>query len=156
MNLDRLSLGEKLFGVSGLALFVLSFFPLWAKLELESEFIDDTARFTAWEGYGPLVDLALVLAIVGAGLVIAKASGANLTLPWKTVYLVIGGVVAALLVLAFLVGPDESANVSGPGGSIEVSRGLALFVGALLALGMAAGAWLHSEPVETSPGTIPA
>lgn len=156
MNLDRLSLGEKLFGVSGLALFILSFLPLWAKFEVESALLDDTTRFNAWDGFGPLVDLALVLAIVGTGLVIARAANANLTLPWKTVYLAIGGVVAALLLLAFLVGPDESFNVSGPGGSAEMSRGLGLFVGAVLALAMAAGAWLHSEPVESSPGAIPA
>ncbi len=155
MNLDRLSLGEKLLGVSGLALFILSFLKLWAKVEVESDFIDATERFTAWDGYGPLVDLAIVLALVGAGLVVARAANANLTIPWTNVYRAIGAIVAVLLLLALLVGPDESGAVTTEAGSIEISRGIGLFVGALLALGMALGAWLHSEAPEASTGAVP-
>ena len=156
MNLDRLSLGEKLFGVCGLALFVLSFLSLWAKVEVESDLAEATQRFNSWDAYGILVDLAIILALVGAILVIARAANANLTIPWANVYRGVGAVVAILLVLALVVGPDESGSGSAGGVSVEISRGIGLFIGALLALGMAAGAWLHSEPAETSPGTLPA
>lgn len=154
MNLDRLSLGEKLFAGCGVLLFVLSFLKLWAKVELESEFGDASQRFSGWEGYGFLVDLAFILAIVGAGLVIARAAGVSMSLPWSNVYRGIGTVVAVLLVLALAVGPDESGSVSTAAGSIEISRGIGLFIGALLALGMAAGAWMHSESLGASPGTV--
>lgn len=155
MNLDRLSLGEKLFAACGLVLFVLSFLKLWAKVELESDFGDATQRFSGWDGYGFLVDLAFILALVGVVLVIVRATQASVSLPWSNVYRGIGIAVAVLLVLALVVGPDESGAVSTAAGSIEISRGIGLFIGALLALGMAAGAWLHSDP-GGSAGAVPA
>lgn len=156
MNLDRLSLGEKLFAACGLLLFVLSFLSLWAKVEVESDFGGATQRFSGWTGYGFLVDLAFILALVGAALVIARAAGVSMSLPWSSVYRGIGVAVAVLLLLALVVGPDESGSGSAGGVSVEISRGIGLFIGALLALGMAAGAFMHSESPDASPGTVPA
>lgn len=154
--MDRLSLGEKIFGASGLLLFILSFMGLWAKVEVEGSGADLTQRFSAWDAYGILVKLALVLALVGGALVIAKAANVSMDIPWSNVYRAIGVIVAALMVLALVVGPDETGSGSLGGVSVEISRGLGLFIGALLGLAMAAGAWMHSESPATTAGTEPA
>jgi hypothetical protein len=63
------------------------------------------------------------------------------------------------MVLQMLIGPpDEGADI--PGFAIEVSRGIGLFIGTLLALAMAAGAFLHrgeepAGPTTSTPGTPP-
>lgn len=148
MNLDRLSLGEKLLGASALLLFLSSFFGYWVKAE--ADVIGYTARFNAWDGYGILLKLALILALAAAVLVIARGANANLTLQWPTIYKALAGATLVLLIVQFLIGPAEG----GPG--LEISRGIGLFVGLLLGVAMAAGAWLHSEaPASASaPGDV--
>lgn len=149
MNLDRLSLGEKILGASGLALFLLSFVNQWVKVEAEGAGFSSAAKGNAWDGYGFLLKLALLLAIVAAGLVVARAANANLNLPWSNVYRGLAFATLALVGLTLAIGPDESGSFSSDFGSIEISRGLALFVGTALAAAMAAGALMHSE----APGT---
>lgn len=148
MNLDRLSLGEKILGVSGLALFLLSFINQWVKVEADNEFVSATVKGNAWDGYGFLLKLALFLAIVAAGLVAARAANANLNLPWSNVYKGLAFATLGLVLLTLIIGPDEGGSVAGDFG-IEISRGIALFVGTALAAAMAAGAFMHSE----APGT---
>lgn len=143
MNLDRLSLGEKILGVSGLAIFVLSFLGFWIKAEGGGV----TVRGNAWDGYGFLLKLGIVLALAGAVLVIARAANANLTLPWANVYRGIGGATLACFIIQLLVGPEEF-----PG--IEISRGIGLFIGTLLAAAMAAGAWMHAEAPGSSTSDV--
>ncbi len=152
MNLDRLSLGEKVLGASGLALFLLSFVNQWVKVEAESEFASGTVKGNAWDGYGFLLKLGLFLAIVAAGLVVARAANANLSLPWSSVYKGLAVATLVLVGLTLAIGPDESGSFSSDFGSIEISRGLALFVGTLLAAAMTAGAFMHSD----APGTTAA
>lgn len=156
--MDRLSLGEKLLGASGLALFLFSFVGLWAKVEVEAGGAQDTTRFSAWDAYGFLVKLALILALAAGALVIAKAAGVNVPVPYATAYKGLAAVTLALMVLALVIGPDESGSGSVAGFSVEISRGIGLFIGTLLAAAMAAGAWMHSDSpaTTTSPGTAAA
>lgn len=149
MNLDKLSLGEKLLAASGLLLFLLSFLDFWIKAEAG----DFTVRGNAWDGYGIALKIALLCGLAAAALVGARASGANLTLPWSNVYRALAGVALALVLLTFVVGPEEA------GFGVEISRGIALFIGLLLAVLMAAGAFMHAEAPGTttaSPPTTPA
>ena len=156
MNLDKLSLGEKILGASGLALFLLSFVGMWAKVEAEVGAVEQTARLNAWDGYGILLKLGLLLALIAAGLVIARAANANLDIPWANAYRGISIAALVLVGVTFLIGPDESGSFSNEFGRYEISRGIALFIGTLLAAVMAAGAWLHSEGASASPGTATA
>lgn len=147
--MDRLSLGEKVLGGSALALFLLSFVNQWIKVEADSEFFSGSAKGNAWDGYGFPLKLGLVLALVAAGLVIARAANANLSIPWSNAYRGLAIATLVLVALTLLIGPDEGGDISG----LEISRGIALFIGTLLAAAMAAGAWMHSEsPAASSPG----
>lgn len=157
--MNRLSMGEKLLGGSAVVLFLLSFLDYWAKVEIEGGGTEITERFTAWDAYGFLLKLGLILAAVAAGLVIARAANANLSIPWSNVYRGLAVATLVLVAITLLLGPDESGSFSNELGSVEISRGIALFIGTVLAALMAAGAWMHSDDgtaPATSPGAAPA
>lgn len=156
MDLDRLSTGEKIVAGSGLLIFILSFIPPWAKLDIGSV----STSFHAWDGYGFLIKLGILLALVAAVLAIVKAFGSNLSLPLTagTLYLVLAAINALCLLLGVVIGPaggeDEAALALA---DIEVSRGLMLFVAFALSLVQTYGAWAHrgTEPATTGPATTP-
>lgn len=152
--MNRLSTGEKLLGGSSLALFILSFLPLWAKVEVSSEgFGDASERFSAWDAYGILVKLGLIAALIAFALVAAKAAGVKLEIPRNPVYLALAGITFVAVLLALLVGPDETGSGDVLGVSIEISRGIGLFIGTLLAAAMLAGAWMHKGSAPLTSGS---
>ena len=156
MNLDKLSMGEKILGACAALLFLLSFAGIWAKIEIEGAGIDASQSFNARTSYGFLMDIAILLALVATILVIAKVAGANLTLPFDTIYMAIGIVTFLILLLTLILGPDETGSGDFGVGSVEISRGIGLFVGTVLAAGMAYGAWMHKQaPGETATTTAP-
>ena len=129
MDLNRLSQGEKILGGSALALFILSFLPLWAKYELSAEGVGEASeRFSAWDAYGPLVKIGLLCALIAFALVAAKAAGVNLEIPREPIYLGLAGITLLAIFLALLIGPDETGSGDFLGVSIEVSRGIGLFL----------------------------
>ena len=146
MDLNRLSRGEQIFGVSAALLFLLSFFPLWAKYEVAEEFFGGaTQRFSAWSGaFNFLMKLGLIFALLGVALVIAKAAGAldnvDMPVPLGLVYLGLGGLTLLIMLLFLLVGPTGASQ---PG--FEVSRGPLLFVGIVLSAGMAFGGFMQFQ-----------
>ena len=156
MDMNRLTKGEQILGVSALAFFILSFLKLWAKVEAGAAGVSNTTRFSAWDAYGPLLKFGLFFALVAAGLVAAKMAGVDLSgLPLRLgqLYLALAGATFLFTLLTLAIGPDESANVNLPGFKVEVSRGLGLFIGTLLAAAMAAGAWMH---YQGEGGSLPA
>lgn len=168
MDLNRLSTGEKILGGSALLLLLTSFISLWAKYEspevagvLESQ----ATRENAWsEAFNFLTKLGLILTIVALVLVVAKAAGAfdtvNLPAPLGLIYLGVAGLAALLIVLTAVIGPQETyggfgAEVDLEDFGVEVSRGPLLYLGALLSLAMAGGAFMHFSggDVRTRTGT---
>jgi hypothetical protein len=156
---DRLTQGEKLLGVSALWLYIISFIGFWAELEFEGGGTRSEFSVSAWDGYGLEVRLALILALVAAGLVAARAVGFNLPVAGGLVYVGIGGLTLLLMLLTALVGPDESGSVLSylPSGSrIEINRGVGLFIGTVFAAAMVAGGYQHMKSGDTttrSPAT---
>jgi hypothetical protein len=167
--LDRLTQGEKLLGVSALWLYIISFIGFWAELEVETPGSRSLVRVTAWDGYGLEVRLAFILALVAAGLVAARAVGFGLPVAGGLVYVSIGGLTLLLMLLTAVIGPDESGwalySFLPSDSQIEISRGVGLFVGTLLAGAMVAGGYQHMKsrdpaaPSDTgltaSPPTTP-
>jgi hypothetical protein len=158
LDLNRLSRGEQILGISALLLLVLSFLPLWAKLEIEGaeEFgFDGTDRYSAWSAaFGFILKLGLILAIIALVLVIIRAVGTQMNLPvpaWQ-IYAGCAGLCLLLLLITVLTGP---VGDQGDFGGFEWSRGLAIFIGPVLAAGMAYGAYQHmqAEGGTTSTGT---
>jgi hypothetical protein len=158
LDLNRLSKGEQIMGGAAALLLLLSFFPFWAKYETpEAEFggieVPGTStRFSAWSGaFNFISKLGLILAIILLIYIIAKAAGAlsntNLPAPESLIYLGLAGLSALLIILTAVIGPQEFGLV---GGGLEISRGPLLFLGALIALAMVAGAFLHNQGGATT------
>jgi hypothetical protein len=156
LDLARLTKGERILGISALVLSVLSFLPLWAKLEYDTggaeiPGFDDDQGFSAWsELFGFLLKLALVLTIIALVIVIVRAVGTNLNLPVPAWQIYLGTTVLALLLflITVLTGPKGD---QGDFGVFEYSRGIALFLAPVLAAAMAYGAYLHMQQEGGSP-----
>ncbi|MEA2461062.1 MAG: hypothetical protein QOH90_1239 [Actinomycetota bacterium] len=157
MDLNRLSTGEKTLGISAALLFLLSFAGIWAKVEVKGAGLGDaTTKFSAWNGYGFLMKLALILALIAVAVVVARAAGVDMSLPYGQLYLGLGGATFLFLLLTLLIGPDESGSGSLGLISVEISRGIGLFIGTLLAALMAFGAWMHYSGGDTATTPSPA
>jgi hypothetical protein len=152
VDLDRLSTGEKIVAGSGILIFILSFIPPWAKVS----FLGSSTSFNAWDGYGFLIKLGILLALVAAILAILKAFGSNLNLPLGagTLYLVLAAINALCLLLGVIIGPAGDDVI--PTG-VDISRGFLLFVGLALALIQTYGAWAHrgTEPAGATGTPTP-
>lgn len=148
MDLDRLSTGEKIVAGSGILILILSFISPWAKC-CEGGLFE--ASLNAWDGYGFLLKLGILLAFVAAVIAILKAFGTNLSLPMPagTFYLILAGINALFTLLYVVIGP-QFAGVDG-------ERGFLLFVGLALALVQTYGAWAHrgTEPAASTGTTTP-
>ena len=154
--MNKLSSGERMVFWSSLALLICSFIPMWMKIEASAFGVSFNERGNAWQGFGFFpVELALYLTIIALGLTIAKMAGAKVSLPPAT-YLGLCGAAFVLLVLGIVTGP-EGGELGGAG--IEVSRGIFLFVGAVIGAAMAYGGYQHmndtgvTEPV--APPAVP-
>ena len=165
VDLKKLSRGEMILGISSVALFILSFLPLWAKLETElSEEFEDipgadaaetSERFNLWDAYGFLAKLAIVLALVAIIILVVRLMAPHIKFPVPAgqIYLGLGGVALVLMALSLLTGPEGDQGSTDFGfGSIEVSRGLiGLLLGIAAAAGMAYGGWLHMQEEGSGP-----
>jgi hypothetical protein len=156
VDLNRLTKGEKMIGISAVVLLVLSFIPMWAKLEIDTGGIEipgvDTDQgFSAWSAaFGFLLKLGLVLAILALALVIIRAVGTNLNLPvpaWQ-LYVGLSGLALLLFLISILTGPvGDQGTFEG----FEYSRGILLFLAPVAGAAMAYGAYLHMEEEGASP-----
>jgi len=152
--MDRLSSGEKLAGGSAALLLLLSFFPLWAKIEFSGAASGFDDRFGGWSAASPFyAKLAFVLALVALALIAMRAAAVDVQLPFPhgLSLVALGGLATLLLLLTLLTGP---VGDQGSGVGFEYSRGLAMLIGWLVAAGIAAGGYLHmSEEGAPQTGT---
>ena len=174
MDPNRLTTGEKLLGASALVLFISSFIKLWGSIEVTTDFPEGTPQevidtvdqsadlgsFNLWSGYDLLPKLGILIALILVIVVVAKAASAldnaNLPLPLGLIYLGGSAIVVITMLIALLAGAEgeneTTVGIPGLGGStIEVQRGLLLYLGILLALATAVGAFLHMQQEGTTP-----
>lgn len=163
MDLNRLSKGERLAGIAALLLFISSFIPMWASFGYEQEGnellpagLETKTDYNAWSGYGFTMTIALILALIVAGLVIARAAGAldnvNLPAPLGIVYAGAGTLILLIMLFSILTGPEGANEIElGFGAQYVAERGLLLFLGTLLAAGVALGGFMHMKEEGSTP-----
>jgi hypothetical protein len=155
LDLNRLTKGERIVLIAAVALVILSFIPLWASYSFESEGvvgIDTDQSFSAWSGaYNILVKLGVILPIVAVAMVAARARGTAFELPPIT-YLALGGAATVLLLIGVLTGPNDGgiSGIAADLAGFDVSRGILLYVGVVLAAAMAFGGFMHMQETGTS------
>ena len=175
MNQLRWTKGEMILAISAFVLFVISFFGPWGSVEVSTETSadlpagiadqvnssQDLGSFSLWSGYGILPKLGVLIALLLAGLVVVRAIGAldsvNFPAPVGLIYLGGAALVVLLMLIALVAGPEGSNEASFSFGGVtsksELQRGLFLYIGVVLSLVMAVGAYLHFQEGEPATAT---
>ena len=142
MNLDKLSMGEKIAAASAILLFVFMFFT-WFGVEVSGVggFSGSTGEGgNAWEtlDFIPIVlVLTIVAALAMAGLRLAD-SDAEPPVPMSTVVTVLGAI-SVLLILFRIIDPPTFASFGGV--SIDATLSVGIFLGLIAAGGIAYGGY---------------
>ena len=164
MDTSRLSQGEKIVAICSGLLVLFSFFPLWAKYEYDFGSISDSERYSAWsDAFSFLSKLAILLALTALVLVIVRGVGKSVNLPSGLLYVGLGGLCSVLMLVLVVIGPREIGEIPGVGEidlqgleqSFEVSRGIMLFIGLALAIGILVGGYLHMQSETDETPVVP-
>jgi hypothetical protein len=155
LDINRLNTGEKVIGVSGILLFVFSFFN-WLGVSVSgSSSFGLSASKSAW-GF-PLLLIAVLLGVVMVGIVVAKAFGAELpalgSVTWSQVLLGIAAVVFLFILIKLIVGPSNWEGASIPS-AVSKDRKIGIFLGLIASIGLVAGAYLNAKETGDLPGAI--
>lgn len=147
MDLNKLTLGDRVIAISGIVLFVFSFFD-WFTAEIGGETLDSG---NAWDFTLPM--LAVLIGIAMVVIVALKAFGVALpeSVPWGLVLLVMGVIVFAFILIKLIAGVD----VAGPF-DIDVKRKIGIFVGVIAGAGLAVGGYLNFQAGQGASSTPPA
>jgi hypothetical protein len=150
LDINRLNTGEKVIGVSGILLFVFSFFP-WLGFS-SGPF---SASKSAWTF--TLCWIAVVLGVLMAGYVIAKAVGMDIpelgNVRWAHILLGVAVVAFVFILIKVIVGPS-TGGVSLAGTGVSKDRKIGIFLGLIASAGLVAGAYLNAKETGDLPGTL--
>ena len=152
MDLTRLTQGEKIAGVSGIALILIMFIFKWFGLKAGVGGFSVEGSRNAWGSYG-FIDIVLFITVVAAvGLAAIKASDADVGLPVAASAIVAGlGVLSVVLIIISIISPpDFGVDLSGTG--IDHTRKIGVWLGLLAAIGVAYGGWRAMQEEGTSYG----
>jgi hypothetical protein len=148
LDINKLNTGEKVIGISGILLLIFSFFP-WLGYSAGPF----SASKSAWTF--TLCWLAVVLGVLMAGYVIAKAAGVDLpdlgNMRWAHILLGVAIVVFLFILIKVIVGPS-GVDLAGTG--VSKDRKIGIFLGLLASIGLVAGAYLNAKETGDLPGSL--
>ncbi|MEK6271291.1 MAG: hypothetical protein AABM42_01410 [Actinomycetota bacterium] len=148
MDFTRLTQGEKIAGVSGIALILIMFIFDWFGLKADvSGFTAEGSR-NAWGSYG-FIDIVLFITVAAAiGLALISASQTEVGLPVAASAVVAGlGILSVVLIIISIISPpDFGADLSGSG--IDNTRKIGVWLGLIAAIGVAYGGWRAMQEEE--------
>ncbi len=139
-DLKKLSTGDMVTGASGVVLLIFSFFKWYGgggSVEFFGEEIDTGFSLNGWEAPSSILSvIAILIGIVLAGWVIAKAAGVSLptklgTIPMTLVALG-AGLLAFLFVLIKFVSNTDAMKIG-------------IYVGIIATAGLAVGGYLNAK-----------
>lgn len=140
MDLSKLSLGDKVLGGSGIALFIFSFLP-WFGVDGYS------GGGNAWDVgfFTGILPTLIALVLVGYVVVTKVLDGVELPelpVPYGLAVLGLAGLAALLVVLRMLIGYSIDVPF---GGDFDLDRKYGMFLATLAALGLAGGGFLKFQ-----------
>jgi uncharacterized membrane protein YhaH (DUF805 family) len=149
MEVDKLSTGEKIAGVSGVLLFIFMFFD-WFSVSASNGFISVSVGGNAWDTLDviPLILLIAIVAAVGVAVVRLTDAVFEPAISMNAVVSVLGAV-SFLLILYRIVSPPDS-GVSG----IDVSPEVGIFLGLIAAAGIAYGGYRAMQEEGVTFGDV--
>jgi uncharacterized membrane protein YhaH (DUF805 family) len=153
MDLDKLSMGEKIAGVSSIVLFIFMFFS-WFTAEVSIGGAGASEGVSAWDAL-EFIPIILVITIVAALAIAAlRLSDADYEPPISAnaIVAVLGGLSFLLILYRIIDTPGKSG--SAPGFSFDVSPAFGIFVGLIAAAGIAYGSYRAMQEEGASFGEI--
>jgi hypothetical protein len=160
MDLNKLTLGDRVVVVSGVLLLIFAFFP-WFDYDIRG--FEELGSVGSQSGFDfflfGIIPVILGLAMI-AQIAVSRFGTATMgkvgSLSWGQIHLILGAIAAALVVLLVIIGDEES----GFGITVDGDRQIGLFLAALAALGLLAGGILKMrDPYDAgtpgTPGTPP-
>lgn len=165
-DLKNLSTGDKVAGVSSILLLLLSFVKPWASYKISAFGESQSEGASALDGdaFSLLPKLAVLFALVAVVVFIMRATSGK---PDNSsmLYLVLGGLAFVFLLITVIQGPKDITDAIEKelgggidlgelgdlaGFSIEATRGILLYIGTLLAAGIAVGGFLSKNESGTA------
>jgi hypothetical protein len=156
MDLDKLSSGEKIAGVSSIVLFIFMFFD-WFTVEVSGGSgvfsASASAGGSAWDALDwiPIVLVITILAALGVAALRLLESDYEPPVSGNAIVAILGAI-SFLLILYRIISPPDAGSV--PGLSIDVSPAFGIFVSLVAAAGIAYGAYRAMQAEGASFGEI--
>jgi hypothetical protein len=152
MDFTRLTQGEKIAGVSGVALILIMFIFSWYGVELAGESVPDSGA-NAWQAFG-FIDIVLFITVAAAiGLALISASQTEVGLPVAASAVVAGlGILSVILIFYRIIDTPGDVGVVGEAFDVDVVRKLGVWLGLIAAVGIAYGGWRAMQEEGTSFG----
>jgi len=150
MDLSKLTTGDQVVGVSGIVLFIFSFFS-WLGVDVTIGGLGTYgSSASAWSFTLPLLAVLLgVLAVVGVVLKAAGVAMPEMGMTHGMRQLVIGAVALAFVLIKTVTG------VGGLPDGVSTSRGIGLWVGLIACIGLTVGGYLTMQGEKSSGSSIP-
>jgi uncharacterized membrane protein YhaH (DUF805 family) len=149
MDVNRLSTGEKIAGVSAILLFIFMFFD-WFTVSASNGFVSVSVGGSAWDALDVIPIILLIAIVAAVGVAVARLSDAVFE-PSVSMNAVVAilGIVSVLLILYRIISPPDS-GVSG----IGVDPAVGIFLGLIAAAGIAYGGYRAMQEEGASFGEI--
>ena len=154
-DVNKLSTGDQVIGVSGVALFIFSFFSwLGAKVDLGSGREASDAK----SGWGfTLTLIAILIGIALVAYVALKASDVKLpelgSITWAQLVLGLAAVAFLFVLIKLIAGPHLESGLSDVG--VEKTRKIGIFLGLIATGGLVGGAYLNFQAERAGGGSRP-
>ncbi len=141
MDLNKLTNGDKIIGISGVLLLIFSFFK-WLGYDVGPF----TASQSAWSF--TILLIAVILGIAVTALVVMKAAGVKLPelggVTWNQVILGVCALIFLLILIKIIAGPSAHGLDLGSAG-VSKSRKIGIFLGLIASAGMVVGVFLNAK-----------
>jgi hypothetical protein len=137
---ERLSRGEQLAGIAGLALILIMFLFAWYG-------VDEVPGFDAFDAYDDWVNIILVFTSFAAmSLALFGAGVARVQIPLSVIVTVLGAV-SALIILIYIISPP---GIGSDLVEIDLGRKVGVWLGLISSVAIALGGYLAMQEEGTS------
>ena len=149
MDVDRLSTGEKIAGVSAILLFIFMFFD-WFTVSASNGLVSVSVGGSAWDALDviPIILLIAIAAAVGVAVVRLTEADFEPTISMNAVVAILG-IISVLLVLYRIISPPDSGFTG-----VSVDPAVGIFLGLIAAAGIAYGGYRAMQEEGAGFGEI--